>query len=64
MKRLNILPSYVVTAPCLRYSCYCFLEIIMLGVYVDYGMRLIACMFLCLQALFAERRERDDYLLK
>ena len=27
-------------------------------------MRLIACMFLCLQALFAERRERDGYLLK
>ena len=36
----------------------------MLGVFVDYGMRLIACMFLCLQDLFAERRERDDYLLK
>ena len=36
----------------------------MLGVFVDYGMWLIAGMFLCLQALFAERRERDGYLLK
>ena len=36
----------------------------MMGVFVDYGIWLIARMFLCLQALFAEMRERDDYLLK
>ena len=36
----------------------------MLGVFVDYGMRLIACMFLCLQVMFAEKRERDGFLLK
>ena len=54
----------MVTAPCLRYSCCYFCEIRMMGVFVDYGMWLLAGIFLCLQALFAERRERNDYLLK
>ena len=36
----------------------------MMGVFFDYGIWLIACMFICVQALFAERRERDGYLLK